>query len=88
MCSPNYTGGLGFACELCSGSARGVAVTAVLSVVAALALLIIVVYLFSDKATSGASGIVDPLSKNVPLQSLKIIIVAWQIITQVRLRFG
>lgn len=84
MCSANYAGGLGFTCTECSGSTDGIAVAAALSVVAALVLVVVIAYLFSDKSRSGTSGIVDPISKNVPLQSLKIIIVAWQIITQVR----
>ena len=46
----------------------------------------IVLYLVSPDTRGSARGVVARMARFIPLQSLKIIIVAWQIVTQVKLQ--
>lgn len=83
MCSSGYTGGLSFTCSKCSSSAGGVVLAAFLAVVALVVAVAVVVYVMSGKAGAGRGGMVDRVGRYIPLQSVKIVIVAWQILTQV-----
>eukprot|EP00752_Nemacystus_decipiens_P009914 g8846.t1 len=82
ICSSGYTGGLGFTCSKCSNSAGGIVLAAVFAVMALVVVIAIVVYVMSGKAGTGKRGIVERLGRYIPLQSVKIVIVAWQILTQ------
>ena len=48
----------------------------------------VVVYVMSGKAGAGRRGVIERLGRYVPFQSVKIVIVAWQILTQVRVVRG
>ena len=59
----------------------------VVSVVGGVSLVVgigIVFYLVSGETRGSGRGVVDCVARLVPLQSLKIIIAAWQIVTKVR----
>lgn len=56
---------------------------AVLAVVALVVAVAVVVYVMSDKVRVGKRGMVERVGRYIPLQSVKIVIVAWQILTQV-----
>lgn len=57
----------------------------VLAVVAVFVGIAIVVYIMSaEVGCMGRGGPLGRLLRNIPLRSVKIIIVAWQILTQVR----
>lgn len=84
VCSDGYTAEPGFSCVRCSEHAGGVAVAAVLGVVALLGAVVMVSYILSGEVAGRGTGIVARLTRFVPLQSVKIVVVAWQILTQVR----
>ena len=44
----------------------------------------IIQYLLSGEAEGMGRGLVDRLTRSIPLQAVKITVVSWQILTQVR----
>lgn len=84
-CSNGYTAQLGFTCSNCSeNSAGGIAVAVVLAVVALFVAAAVVSYVMSGEAGLGAGrGVIERLTRHLPLQFVKLVIVAWQILTQV-----
>lgn len=56
----------------------------VLAIAAFVAAAAVVAHLISDVIEDAGRGCVGRMAKYVPLQTLKIVIVAWQILTQVR----
>ena len=85
VCSDGYSEKLGFTCSKCSkDSAVGIVVAAILSIAALFAAVCVVWYLISGEAgLSAGQGVIGFLTRYIPLQSVKIVIVAWQILTQV-----
>lgn len=83
VCGRGYTSGLSFTCSKCSNSAGGIILAVVVIVVAVTVIVFVVLYVMSGEARIGG-GIIECLPRYIPLQSLKIVIVAWQILTQVR----
>lgn len=85
ICSEGYTEQLSFRCGKCpENSAGGIAVAVVLAVVVLLVAAAAVSYLMSGEAgVSRERGVIERLTQYIPLQSVKIVIVAWQILTQV-----
>lgn len=83
VCSEGYTSELGFVCRKCVGSAGGIAIAVVLAAVLLVAALAVVSYVMSGESGERRPGLVDRVARYVPLQSFKIVIVAWQILTQV-----
>ena len=85
ICSDGYTAQLGFSCNECSeNNSRGIAVAVVLVVAVVIAAVSMISYVMSGEAGLGAGqGVIDCLTRYIPLQSVKIVIVAWQILTQV-----
>lgn len=82
ICSENYTSNLGATCSPCSGNSGGIAVMAASATICALVVASSISYLVSGEEESDRL-ILCRLTRNIPLQSVKIIIVAWQILTQV-----
>ena len=80
----NYTAGMNFVCTPCTARDWGLAVACVVGVVSLVLGIGIVSYLVSPDTRGSGRGLVDRVSRQIPLHSLKIIIVAWQIVTQVR----
>lgn len=56
---------------------------AVLVVLALVVAAGVIVYVMSDKVRGGKRGMIERVGRYIPLQSVKIVIVAWQILTQV-----
>ena len=52
--------------------------------VSLVAVIAIVLHLTSGETRGLGRGVVNRVARLIPLQSLKIIVVAWQIVTQVR----
>ncbi|CAM9568519.1 unnamed protein product, partial [Hapterophycus canaliculatus] len=82
ICSDGYTAKLSFTCSRCSDSVGGVVLVVILSAVILLAAAAAVLYLMSGEVRSTGHGVVNRMARCVPLQSIKIVIVAWQILTQ------
>lgn len=85
ICSDGYTAGLGFACDKCSNTAGGIVLAVFFVVIALVVVVSIACYLIFYEHERGRQGLVERMARYVPLQSLKVVIVSWQIITQVRL---
>lgn len=80
VCSEGYGEALVSTCRKCS---RGDAVAAVVAAVAfSLVGLVLVWYMVSIEKEGTRGGIIDRVQALVPLQSCKIVIVVWQIVTQ------
>lgn len=84
VCSENYASTLGSKCSKCSDTNQGVVIA--VFVAAILAVLALVWKMVSIEREDSNRGIVVHVDKVLPLQSIKIMIVAWQIVTQVRTR--
>ncbi|CBN75178.1 polymorphic Outer membrane protein G/I family [Ectocarpus siliculosus] len=82
VCSEGYSAQLGFTCRTCSDSAGGIALAAALAVVGLVALVAVVSYVTSGEEDGKGRGIVERVGRYIPLQSVKIVVVAWQIMTQ------
>lgn len=81
VCSEGYATTLAFTCSKCSGG--NAAAIVVLSAIALLAALLILKHLVSIKQETITGGAVVRVGWFLPVQSIKIVIIAWQIITQV-----
>ena len=85
ICSDGYSANLGFSCKKCSNSIGGIVVAIVFTLVVAVAVIPIVSYLLSPELGPGTKrACIGRLVGYIPLNSIKIVIVAWQIVTQVR----
>eukprot|EP00752_Nemacystus_decipiens_P007555 g6749.t1 len=82
VCSEGYLAQFGFVCGKCSNSAAGVVLAVVLAVVAFFAVVAVVSYATTGEGNGKGRGLVERVARYVPLQSVKIVIVAWQILTQ------
>lgn len=84
VCSNGYTADLSLTCSKCSDSTGGIVLAAVLTAVALAVVGTVVSHVMSGEVRPEGAGTVGRLRRYIPLQSLKIVIVAWQILTQVR----
>lgn len=84
VCWDNYSSSVGLTCVECSGNTEGIVLATVLAVVVPFIVVAVVLYLVSGNTDATGQGMVGRLQRVVPLQSIKIIIVAWQILTQVK----
>ncbi len=64
---------------------RGIVLAAVLAVLALVAAAGVISYVMAGETGMAGRGVVERLRRYIPLQSVKIIVVAWQILTQVNL---
>lgn len=81
VCSKHYTATLAFSCGHCGG--ENVAVVILVLAIASIAAVAFVWYMVSTKQEGTARGRVE---KVLPLQSIKIVVVVWQIVAQVSTR--
>lgn len=87
VCSKGYTPSLGFVCNKCPENANGgTAIIAVMATIVLLAFAAFFSYLFSEEMEGVDQGIAACVTRFIPLQSIKIIIVMWQILTRVSRR--
>ncbi|CAB1118550.1 unnamed protein product [Ectocarpus sp. CCAP 1310/34] len=84
ICSGGYTKQLGFSCTKCSeNKAGGIVVIVMVAILTILAAVAVVSYVMSRDDDGGAEGgFVERVAGHIPLQSVKIVIVSWQILTQ------
>lgn len=85
VCSDGYTASIGFNCDKCSGSAGGIILAIFLAGAAVFVVIVVAGYIVSGEQERTKKGLVERTMRYIPLQSLKIVIVAWQILTQVRI---
>ena len=84
VCSKRFTASLGFACNKCSDNAAGgIALAVAMVVVFLLASVAFLSYMLSGEMEGVNQGIAARVTRFIPLQSVKIVIVVWQILTQV-----
>jgi len=76
---------LGFTCSKCSDSTSGLVFVALVAVMAMVAGGVLVWYMMSGdvRDRERERGPFGRLFETIPLQSVKVVIVAWQILTQV-----
>ena len=86
MCSDGYTHALGPSCNKCSDATGfGIALVVVLGVAILAGFTAFLTYMLSGQEQDTDRGIVARLARYIPLHTLKIVIVVWQILTQVGL---
>ena len=83
VCGDGYVASLGFTCDKCSGNTKGIIVASIFAAVFVSVVVAIVWHLMSSETRGTNRGIVNYVTRRVPIQAVKIIIVAWQILTQV-----
>ncbi len=75
---------MGFPCRKCPDTTSGVALAAVTAIATIVAVGVLTSYLISGEDVHGrGGGKIECLTRYIPLQSVKIVIVTWQILTQV-----
>ncbi|CAM9601541.1 unnamed protein product, partial [Ectocarpus fasciculatus] len=82
VCSHGFSAQFGFTCRECSDSAGGIVLAVALAVVGIFAAVVVVSYVTSGKRNGRGQGIVERVARYIPLQSVKIVVVAWQVVTQ------
>ena len=83
MCADDYFQESDFTCTKCSDNIFGLVVAVVAGIVAILIPSAGVRYLLSTQREETNSGYTARFLRRLPFNSVKIIIVAWQILTQV-----
>lgn len=83
VCEDDYAKGPGFTCTKCIENVWGIIVATIFLALSVIITFAAVKYLLSVEI-GARQGILARILRRVPLQSVKIIIVAWQILTQVR----
>ena len=86
ICSDGFSGSLGFICKRCSKSIGGIVVAIVFVLAHLVAVILAVSYLLSTELDRGTQtrACVERLMRYIPMQSVKVVIVTWQIVIQVR----
>ena len=79
----DYSPGLGRTCSKCSDSKVGIVLAIVLGTLGTAVGVIVALHLLSEEKEGAGRGIVDRIIRIIPLHTLKIVVVAWQILTQV-----
>lgn len=83
MCSYGYVSTFGSKCNECYDRDSGIALAAVVAVIAMVACAMFLVYMMSTELDGPSRKFLAVMTKHTPMQTIKIIIVAWQILTQV-----
>lgn len=84
VCSEGYTASLGFVCTKCSDDiAGGITIAAVGSIIFVFVFIAFIIHMLSGMSKDADRGLVARVTSFIPLHTVKIIVVVWQIITQV-----
>lgn len=84
VCSKNYSASFGFVCEKCFNNAAGsIIFVVVIGAGVSFVFAVFLSYMLSGETENRDRRIVARVTRYFPLQSIKIIIVVWQILTQV-----
>ena len=86
VCSKDYSPGLGRTCTKCSDSKVGVVLAIVLGALGTAVGVIVTLHVLSEEKEGTGRGIVDRITRIIPFHTLKIVVVAWQILTQVNIK--
>ena len=86
ICSDGFSGSFRFICKRCSNSIGGIIVAIVFVLALLIAVMLAVSYLLSTELDRGTQrrACVERLMRYIPMQSVKVVIVTWQIVIQVR----
>ena len=83
ICSEGYSESLSFSCRKCSeDSSDAILTSLIVSFVGLGSICILVSYLTSSDISESKKGLIGLFKTYIPLQSLKILVVTWQILTQ------
>ncbi|CAM9682647.1 unnamed protein product, partial [Laminaria digitata] len=83
ICSEGYSEHLSFSCRECSDdNVDTIVVAVIVSIVGLIAVVVLASYLTSGESLDSKRGIIGIAKRYIPLQSLKIVILTWQILTQ------
>lgn len=82
MCSDGYSKTVAFTCTECVKTGGSVAIMVVAAVFVLFGGVALYMHLMSGEMDGARRGIVAWLTKRLPLQSIKILVVVWQIVTQ------
>ncbi|CAM9655567.1 unnamed protein product [Ectocarpus fasciculatus] len=82
ICSDGYASNLGYTCSECFGRSGGIVFAVGISVLAVFMAVVVIMYIMSGEAGGRRIYLFERLGWYVPLQSVKIVIVSWQILTQ------
>lgn len=77
---------LAFTCSKCVDDRGGIAILVVVGVFVLGAVFALFMHLVWGEMEGARRGIIHRFTKRLPLQSIKIVVVVWQILTQVRRR--
>lgn len=83
ICSKDYASSLGFTRNTFSDNTGGVVLLVVTALLAMVAFTAFLSYMMSVEMQGAGRGIVARTTRYIPLLSLKVVIVGWQILTQV-----
>lgn len=83
ICSTDYTMAMAFTCTKCMDSDGSAAIISVIAVLVLGAIIVLYMHLVSGEMDGAREGIIHRVTKRLPVQSIKIIVVVWQILTQV-----
>ena len=84
VCNNDYTGSVGFTCSRCSDSTTGIVVIGIIILACVVVGIAFALHLLSGRMENTERGLVGRITRIVPVQAVKIIIMVWQILTQVR----
>ena len=74
---------LAFTCTKCVNSDGGIAIMVVVAILILCVGIALCKHLVSGEMDGAHDGIIGRFTKHLPLQSIKIVVVVWQIVTQV-----
>ena len=86
VCSKDYSPVLRRTCSKCSDSKVGIVLAIVLGTLGTALGVIVALHLLSEEKEGTGRGIVDRIMRIIPFHTLKIVVVAWQILTQVNIK--
>ncbi|CAN0412480.1 unnamed protein product, partial [Pylaiella littoralis] len=82
VCSEGYSMSLAFTCTKCVNSDGGVAIMVAVAILILCVVIALCKHLVSGERDVDHEGIIGRFTKHLPLQSIKIVLVVWQIVTQ------
>eukprot|EP00752_Nemacystus_decipiens_P009937 g8861.t1 len=83
VCNNEYTSGPGYVCSKCSNSAGGIVLAVVLAVLVLCLAVAVVLHIMSGQVGEARTrACLERVGRYIPLQSVKIVLVSWQILTQ------
>ncbi|CAN0460501.1 unnamed protein product, partial [Ectocarpus sp. 12 AP-2014] len=82
ICSDGYASNLGYTCSKCFSRSGGIVFAVGMAVLAVFVAVVVIMYIMSGEAGERRIYVLERLGWYVPLQSVKIVVVSWQIVTQ------